>query len=94
MTARDASVSQFSTARRALMTALAGTPVANRLRGRGARLVWTGELNAQPFTRHPVILDANEVGISTLAVLDPNAVSPASWDGESTATAPDITKTV
>ncbi len=90
----DASIDQSNHARRGFMAALAGTPIANRLRGRGTRLVWTDQLAAQPFTKHPVIHDPNEVGISTLAVHHAAQVMPTAWDGESGASAPAITKTV
>lgn len=89
-------IQQFSSARRSVMAAISGVPIANRFRGRGARLVHTGELNPQPFSSHPRILlpDPNEVGISLLPTNEASQVAPAGWDGESSAAAPAISKTI
>lgn len=95
MAGYDAPVSQFQAARRGL-AALTSGGVANRLKGRGARLVTAGVYTPQVFTNHPRLLlpNPNEVGIADIVTNEPGLITPAGWDGEQTAAAPPITKTV
>lgn len=92
----DPTAQQRAAAGRSLRTGIKGTPNAGRFHGRGVRLLWTGKLTGQIFSRHPRIRlpDPNEVGVANVATNEGGQQAPISWDGESSATAPPITKTV
>ncbi len=91
---RDAATQQFNRARAALNSALVTAPVSKRLRGKGARLVWTGNLTPQVFTEHPRVLMPNPDEVSGVPKYSGAITTPTAWDGEQSGNAPDITKAV